>query len=504
MRNLDEVARLAWRAYPDTFSTRVSGGKYQPYAYQRYLSRRIAQGVIRGRGRFIIEAPPRHGKSTDVSHWIPVWFLDNLPHKRVILGSYGSELAGNFGRNVRNEFARNANLVTTLRDDSKAAGRWNTPQGGGMLAVGVGGAVTGFGGDLIIVDDPIKNWEEAHSLAVRERTNDWLTSTLYSRCEPNATIVIAMQRMHDEDPAGYLSQKHADKWEVIRLPALAEAGDPMGRAEGEALCPERYNVESLKLMRAAMLPSAWEAMYQQRPRQVGSGVVYDQFVPQEHVDASLALRDDLDLHVSFDFNRNPGMHVEIGQYDAATDQLTCVYEIHAPYMKLQGALDALGRLIDTPADQVAIQTASEQPVMGLGGFRWPRLMIFGDASGTQDRAETTATAYEQIANWLERRGHPYGWNVPDANPPVRDRIDTFNTALRDAGGTIHYRVHPRCERLITDLKWLKTDEQGLIDKRDTKLSHGSDAEGYRVILLRPLMKPIEFVAGGSTVVGPER
>lgn len=454
--------------------------------------------MIRGRGRLIIEAPPRHGKSVEVSHWNPIWLLDNLPHKRVILASYGAELAEHFGRNVRNEFATNPNLVTTLREDSKAAGRWNTPQGGGMLCTGVGGAVTGFGGDLVLIDDPLKNWEEAHSAIIRDRTNDWICSTLYSRLEPGATIVLAQQRMNEDDPAGHLIAHHSDKWDVIRLPALAEAGDIMGRAEGEALCPERYSVADLKLTRAAMISAAWDAMYQQSPRQVGGGRVYDQFVPEIHVDRALELRDGLPLHVSLDFNRNPGMHVVIGQQDATADLITATHEIHGPYMKLQPALDALETLIKTPVDQVAIHTSMGEPVMGLGGFRWGSLTIFGDASGTQDRAETTATAYEQVAQWLDRMGWPYGWQVPSGNPPVRDRIDTFNASLRDNDGTIHYKVHPRCERLLADLKWLKTDEQGLIDKRDQKLSHACLVAGT-LIATENGDVPIEDVNVGTMV-----
>jgi hypothetical protein len=490
----------AWRVWPDTFSHRASGGKYRCYGYQRFIGRAIASALVRGRGRLIIEAPPRHGKSTDVSHWLPTWFLDNLPHRRVILASYGAELATHWGRTVRNEFATNPNLLTRLREDSKAAGRWNTPDGGGMLACGVGGAVTGFGGDLIIIDDALKNWEEAHSVTVRDRTNDWICSTLYSRCEPGATIVLAMQRMHDDDPAGWLTQHHADKWEVIRLPALAEAGDVMGRAVGEPLCPERYTATDLGLIRAAMLPAAWDAMYQQAPRTVGGGRVYDRFDPAVHLDRGLVLRDELPLHVSFDFNRNPGMHVLLGQHDAVTDLIYATHEVHAAYMKLQPALDAVAKLIDTPTDEVAFHTVGNEPVMGLGGFRWPRLVIFGDATGTQDRAETTATAYEQVAQWLERRGHPYTWMVPPGQPPVRDRIDTFNTALRDADGAVHYKLHPRCERLLVDLKWLKADEQGLIDKRDDKLSHATDAEGYRLIQLRPIPGQIQFIAGTASVI----
>lgn len=470
------------RVDPAVFARALSGGAFRPYAYQRFIGRKIARAVRAGNGRLIVNLPSRHGKSELCSRWTPAWFVDSFPRRNVILAAYGAELAERWGREVRNEFESNPGLLTRLRDDSHAANRWNTPEGGGMVAVGVGGSVIGFGGDLIVIDDPHKDWEEAHSPTYRERVVRWFESTLYSRLEPGGTIVLLMQRLHEADLSGYLLEKHADPWELVRLPALAEPGDPMGRAAGEPLCPARYDADALERVRAGTSAAAWAAMFQQDPSKFGTGNLYANYGPG-NLDKTLGLRPDLPLHVSFDFNRNPGMHVEVGQFDPAADLLTCVHEIHGPYMKLGPSLEALGKLIDA-----------------AGGWRWPELHVYGDATGTQERAETTETCYQMITAWLGRRRAgggkpwPYRMKVPARNPPVLDRLEAFNAALRDKDGDVHYKVHPRCERLLADLKWMKEDEQGLEDKRDQKLSHASSAEGYRVWWVRPL-RQIKLAAG---------
>lgn len=471
------------RANPAAFGEHFSDGQWTPYGFQCRIAERIALAVARGGGRLIVNLPSRHGKSELCSHWTPTWLIDNLPHKRVILASYGAELAENWGRVVRNEFDQNPRLTSRLREDSQAANRWNTPQGGGMVAMGVGGAVIGFGGDVIIIDDPHKDWAEAHSPTIRERTIEWFGSTLYSRLEPGGTIVLLQQRLHEEDLSGYLIEKHSDPWEVIRLPALAEEGDLLGRRPGEALCPQRYDETALHQIRRGMNPLAWEAMYQQKPSGVGSGRVYHAFDPAANEDKTLILRRDLPLQVAFDFNVNPGMHIEIGQYDSRADFFTCVHEIHGPRMKLGPSIDAFEKL-----------------VKDLGGWQWPRLEVYGDATGSSERAETTESAYAMVRRRFDATGWRYDMHVPSANPPIVDRVAAFNDALKDADGQVHYKVHPvNCPRLMADLKWLKEDEQGLIDKRDAKLSHGSDAEGYRVWRQRPMIERVEADAGGYFV-----
>lgn len=462
------------RLYPDTFTQWASDGKFIPFPYQQFFARKIARAIAKGSGRLIINLPSRHGKSEMCSRWLPTWFLDNRPTRKVILTSYGAELAERWGREVRNGFEQNPRLYTRLREDSKAANRWNTPEGGGMLAVGVNGAVVGFGGDLIVIDDPHKDWNEAHSQTYRKRVIEWFGSTLYSRLEPGGTIVLLMQRLHPEDLSGFLIEHHKDPWEVIRLPAIAELKDPMGRPPGDALCPERYDVDALHRIREGMTADAWASMFQQAPDTFAIGRSYHPFSPAIHEDKTLDLRPDLPLQLAFDFNVNPGLHVLIGQYDTRADIFTAVHEIHGPRMKTKPAMDAFAKLVEKWRGE---------------GKRWAEVHVFGDRSGKTENTTTVLTDYHIIGDAIRAMGMRPLMRVPNANPPVKERVETFNDALMDAKGEAHYRVHPlNCKRLIVDLKYMRDDEDGLPDKTDDNLSHASDAEGYRIFAQRRIRK----------------
>lgn len=211
----------------------------------------------------IIEAPPRHGKSWLISLFTPIWFLNLWPHKRVILASYEHEAATQWGRGVRNRLESSG--LVKIRSDSSAADRFETYDYGGMVTAGVGGALTGKGGDVLIVDDPVKNWQESLSKSKRKQVQEWFDSTFYTRAEPGATIIVLQTRWHENDLAGYLQSSHSDKWRVIRMPALAEENDILGRAIGEPLCAERFSKEKLQSIEKAIGSRMFSALYQQAP-----------------------------------------------------------------------------------------------------------------------------------------------------------------------------------------------------------------------------------------------
>lgn len=247
----------------------LTDGKYKIYPHIDYLDKAIGQAIAKGGARLIISVPPRHGKSWLISRYTPAWFLTLYPEKNVILSSYEAGFAASWGRQARNFIQANeADLKIQLSQDSQAADRWNTREGGGMITAGVGGAITGRGGDLLIIDDPVKNWEEASSETYAQRTIDWWGSTFYTRAEPNASIIVLATRWSERDLSGYLlsdENETKDDWTEIKLPAIAEAKDPLGRKIGEALCPERYGKEDLDKIRKAIGSRAWNALYQQRP-----------------------------------------------------------------------------------------------------------------------------------------------------------------------------------------------------------------------------------------------
>lgn len=222
---------------------------------------------MEGGVRAIVTMPPRHGKSHLVSLWGPVWAFEYDPGIRIALVSYGSDFARDWGRQIRNAIRDHSDeLDVRLAPDSKRADKWNTmdPNGeGGLLTAGVDGSITGRGYNLGIIDDPVKNAEEARSEVYRERAWRFWTDTMHSRMEPNASVIVVLTRWHEDDLAGRLIAEGG--WECVNLPALAEENDILGRAKGEALWPDRYPADCAKFREAQVFTSTWSALYQQRP-----------------------------------------------------------------------------------------------------------------------------------------------------------------------------------------------------------------------------------------------
>ena len=227
----------------------------------------VAAGELK---RLIVSVPVRHGKSEMCSRFYPAWRLGMFPSKRVVVAGYGSEFAEEWGGKARDllvEFGQRFYGVGVNRG-SAAKARWTLDQlGGGMFALGVGGQLTGRGADDLIIDDPHKNSEEADSQVLRDKIWNWYWGTAYTRLEPHGAIVLLMARWHEDDLTGRLLNHPIDlePWTVVTLPALAEEDDALGRAEGEALWPGRYDQRQLEAIRQAQLPRYWSALYQQRP-----------------------------------------------------------------------------------------------------------------------------------------------------------------------------------------------------------------------------------------------
>lgn len=475
-----ELAQMAWRFTPHTYAEAMSGGTWQPYPWLRYMGNIIADAVARGRGRVLINCPPRHGKSELLSHWVPVWYLDNLPAKHVILTSYESGVAMNWGRLVRNEFERNPGCRTRLREDSTSASRWHSATGGGMVTAGAGGPITGLGGDLLIVDDPHKSWAEAHSPLFQDRVWEWFNTTFYTRCEPGATIIVVMQRWAEDDLTGRLLSRHEDDWQHIRLPAIAEADDPLGRAVGEPLCPERFSLPELLDIRKAVGHAVWEALYQQKPGGEGQGLAYEAFTTERNVSEQVVLVPSLPLDITLDFNIDPGMHMVIGQHDERADRIMAHDVIHGPRMAIPALMESFGRWLTEH-----------------GGWRWPELQVFGDASGHSEDKQTASTDYNLVAAHVRKLGiQHYRIRVPKNAPRMKDSLNSFAEACRDIDGQAHYLVHPRCEGLLADYRHVKLGPDGKIVKSNSALTHFSDCERYRIDYLRPIGFVTTYTPGG--------
>ena len=206
--------------------------------------------------------PPQHGKSHIASRRYPAFTLGRDPRHDIISASATSTLAEEFGRDVRNLLATTeyrALFGTTLAEDSQAAGHWKTQEGGSYYAVGIGGALMGRGATRLIIDDPFATMADAQSENARERVWDWYVGTAYNRVRPKGAIVLIQHRMHEDDLAGRLIERHkagGDKWEIVLLPAIKD---------GNAAWPERYDIPALERIRANTAPLHWSALYQQNP-----------------------------------------------------------------------------------------------------------------------------------------------------------------------------------------------------------------------------------------------
>jgi len=229
----------------------------------------------------IVCCPPRHGKSELISRHFPAWFLGRNQDLEFILASYGADLALDMSRDARTIYLKAAETYgwPDISRDSSAVARWHLEGRKGKLqAAGVGGPLTGRGGSMIIIDDPVKNIDDGESLIVQRRIWDWYRSTLRTRLAPGGAIVLLQTRWHEGDLAGRLIRemgKGGEQWKVVSLPALALEHDPLGRKPGEALWPWRFNEAALASIKKGMGGRLWGALYQQDPTADVEGALWD-------------------------------------------------------------------------------------------------------------------------------------------------------------------------------------------------------------------------------------
>ena len=234
---------------------------------------RVARGECK---RLIINMPPRHTKSEFASYLLPAWFLGKFPEKKVIQTSHTAELAVGFGRKVRNlvdsDVYKTVFPGVGLQADSKAAGRWATNKGGDYFAIGIGGAVTGKGADILIIDDPHSEQEAALSETnpeVYDKTYEWYTSGPRQRLQPGGSIIIVMTRWSKKDLTGQVlkaaAQRSGEEWEVIEFPAILPSGLP--------LWPDFWSLKELEALRQELPNSKWMAQYMQQPTSDVSAII---------------------------------------------------------------------------------------------------------------------------------------------------------------------------------------------------------------------------------------
>jgi hypothetical protein len=243
---------------------------YEPAPHHRLLIdrlERVARGEIR---RLAVFMPPGSAKSTYASVLFPPHVMASAPGRAILAASHTTELAEKWGRRARNLVAQHgATLGIRLSDDNRAAGRWELDNGGEYYAAGVGAAIVGFRADGAVIDDPIRSREDADSEGMRDKIWDWYKSDLLTRLRPGGFVILIQTRWHEDDLAGRIIADMArggEAWDIVSLPAEAEAGDLLGRAPGEWLWDDAYGYAGfLRQEKATQLPRNWSALYQQRP-----------------------------------------------------------------------------------------------------------------------------------------------------------------------------------------------------------------------------------------------
>lgn len=261
--------------------------------FNRIIAKELQQfyfDVMAGKQpRLIIQAPPRSGKSELFSRRFPAWAFGQNPNLQIIAASYSTDLASRMNRDVQRiidseeyqgvfpETTLNGKNIATVSGQSLRNSEIFEIVGhaGAYRSAGVGAGITGMGADIGIIDDPVKDAKEANSQTIRDAVWDWYTTTFYTRLSPKSGILLGMTRWHEDDLAGRLLREMAndgDQWRIVSFPAIAEE-DEEYRKEGEALHPERYDLERLTKIKKAVGSQAWNALYQQRPSSKGGDII---------------------------------------------------------------------------------------------------------------------------------------------------------------------------------------------------------------------------------------
>jgi len=236
-------------------------------SHHRHIAKKfnkLATGEIT---RLIVNMPPRHTKSEFASYLLPAWMVGRNPKLKIIQATHTGELAIRFGRKAKHlidsqEYAKI--FKTKLQEDSKAAGRWETAQGGEYFAAGVGGAITGRGADLLIIDDPHSE-QDALSETSLENAYEWYTSGPRQRLQPGGKIILVMTRWSTKDLTGILLKKQgdikADEWEVVEFPAILDEDTK----KPKSVWPEYWNINELEKVKATLPVAKWNAQWMQKP-----------------------------------------------------------------------------------------------------------------------------------------------------------------------------------------------------------------------------------------------
>jgi len=310
--------------------------------------------------RLIVTLPPRHGKSELISRRFIPWCMGRDPYRQVIFSTYSDTFAEDFGADVRNIVCmpqyRQIFPGFALRKGGASKAQIQAGAGGRASFVGVGGAITGRGADIFVIDDILKNAEEANSPATREKIWQWFTQVAMTRLMTStASVIIVMTRWHEDDLVGRLTdptnphfnEEEAAKWKIINLPAIAGDDDPLGRKKGEILWPERFDEQFLDAQRR-LDARGFSALYQQRPTPEDGDFFqrdYIQFYTKDQLPKDLRIYAASDHAVGTDKTRNDSTVLLVAGVDSNDDiyLLDCFWERAAADRVVAAMLDLMKR-----------------------------------------------------------------------------------------------------------------------------------------------------------------
>jgi predicted phage terminase large subunit-like protein len=389
--------------------------KQKPAAHHLALMTRLTALADGSITRLMVQMPPGTAKSTYASMLYPAWWLRRHPGTSVIAASHTADLAGHFGRKVRNlVVAHKEVLGYGLAGDSRAAHRFTTTTEGEYFAAGLDGPITGRRADLVLIDDPIKNHTDAESASHRDGVWDWYRTELVTRLKPEGRIALIMTRWHEDDLGGRLLAAD-EKWEVLRLPALAEEDDTLGRKPGEALWPEYHSAAHWAAARAVVGSRVWSALYQQAPRNdVGTVFPVDRIGYLDTTPSGLRCVRAWDLAATAEGEgRDPDWTVGVKLGREPSSSRVVVLDV-ARFRTGPGEVAArIKRISEVDGQDVAIGLpqdpgqAGKQQVDWLRGLLAGRKVVSSPETGSKLTRATPVAAQVEAGNLLLLRG---SWN----------------------------------------------------------------------------------------------
>jgi len=442
---------------------------YKFYKVHAELTKQLQRIIDGDCKRLIVQVPPRTGKSLLVSRLLPAAYLMAHPDRFVGITSYSAELAEGFSRNAREMYRQAGGALDQYK---QAVNDWGTQGGGGMWAAGVGGAITGRSGHLLIVDDPVKNREDAESARLMEKLRDWYTSTLYTRLEPVVGGIIVVQtRWSENDLVGQLieselnvSEKGRENWTILDLPAISEdPGDrpllpdhceiiPDWREEiGLALCPQRYDIDDLERIREAIGTRDFASLYQQRPAPEGGNLFNPDWWQYYGHDTPMPEFQRVMLSVDCTFTNNKNSDYVVGMVVAQAGNRFYVLDMVRDKLDVVGTMAMISRMykrhglngtvIELAASGHAVYQMLTQKVPGLIGYK-PEKSKESRAAAIVPVVEAGNVFLPASATWLDAFINEFSLFPGSKND---DQVDALTMAIN----YMNQRTAPQ----MTEVSW---------------------------------------------------